>query len=258
MPLALRNTAGFSAKAVLKKSTMPALGYAATGASRIVAPVIFLTLLLMSTRPEMKAQILPKNSTVRFLALGDSYTIGESVAELQRWPVQLAEVLKTKGYNFEIPEIIAVTGWRTDQLKRAITEIHPAENYDLVSLLIGVNNQYQNRSIEEYEAQFGDLLTIAIRHARNTAANVIVLSIPDYGYTPFGKDKQPEISKRIDAFNEVNKRIAQRHGAIYVDITHISRRGLKEPELVAEDGLHPSGEMYRMWVQEILKKIDLQ
>ena len=257
MPLAPGVTAGFHTNSVLKKSTLPALKLIGSRASRIVATFNFLTLLLKTIAPEMNAQMLPKNSPVRFLALGDSYTIGESVAEVQRWPVQLADALRKKGYACQPPEIIAVTGWRTDQLKRAIAGKRLGENYDLVSLLIGVNNQYQNRSIEEYETQFTELLTIAIRHARQNPSNVLVLSIPDYGYTPFGKEKQPDISREIDAFNEVNKRISGHHGVTYIDITNISRRGLTEPSLVAQDDLHPSGVMYAMWVKEILKEIGL-
>lgn len=206
----------------------------------------------------MNAQILPKNSPVRFLALGDSYTIGESVAEHQRWPVQLAEALRAKGYYCAAPEIIAVTGWRTDQLRTAIVDKNLEKDFDLVFLLIGVNNQYQGRSIEEYEKEFSGLLALAIKHARQRPSHVMVLSIPDYGYTPFGKGKQKEISRQIDAFNYVNKRIAQEKGAAYVDITPISRNGFSDPALVAEDGLHPSGKMYGMWVTEILKELNLR
>ena len=223
----------------------------------IAAPVIFATFLLPIMCLTMDAQILPKNSPVRFLALGDSYTIGESVAEVQRWPVQLAEALRMKGYDCKDPEIIAVTGWRTDQLKKAITERHLHENYDLVSLLIGVNNQYQRRDISEYETEFAELLGLALKHAGKRTSNVIVLSIPDYGYTPFGKDKQEQISKEIDAFNLVNKRIAEEHGVTYINITDISRQGIKFPELVATDGLHPSGKMYALWVSEIFRSCKL-
>ena len=205
----------------------------------------------------MNAQMLPKNSPVRFLALGDSYTIGESVAEHQRWPVQLAEALRAKGYYCAAPEIIAVTGWRTDQLRTAIVDKNLEQDYDLVFLLIGVNNQYQGRSIKEYENEFSELLALAIRHARQSPSHVMVLSIPDYGYTPFGKERQNEISRQIDAFNSVNKRIAQQKGTTYVDITAISRKAFRDPALVAEDGLHPSGKMYGMWVTEILKKMEL-
>src|SRR5688500_11779610 len=133
MPLATGVTADFRGNAVLKKSTVPALNLIASKALRIMATVTFVTLLLTTMFVNMNAQILPKNSPVRFLALGDSYTIGESVAEVQRWPIQLADALRKKGYTCERPEIIAVTGWRTDQLKRAIVERRLTEDYDLVS-----------------------------------------------------------------------------------------------------------------------------
>jgi lysophospholipase L1-like esterase len=198
------------------------------------------------------AQTMSKEEPIRFLALGDSYTIGESVAELQRWPVQLVSELKKKGYTCASPEIIAVTGWRTDQLKKAILTSGLPRNFNLVSLLIGVNNEYQGRTSKEYESEFRDLLNLAIEYAGGNKSRVLVLSIPDYGFTPFGKPKQKEISARIDAFNKVNRSIAEGMGVTYVNITDISRHGLNEPQLVAEDGLHPSGEMYSLWVDRIL------
>jgi len=199
----------------------------------------------------MPAQIFSKKSNIRFLALGDSYTIGESVAEPQRWPNQLVDYL-SRDYTFQKPKIIAVTGWRTDQLKQAIMEANLSTDYDLVSLLIGVNNQYQGRSITQYEKEFLDLLQMSIRQAHGDKSRVFVISIPDYGFTPFGKEKQKEISRQIDAFNEVNKSVTLENGVTYVNITDISRRGLKDPQLIAEDGLHPSGKMYSLWVEHIV------
>ena len=215
----------------------------------------FVCLLFMSTMPG-KSQTFSKNSAVRYLALGDSYTIGESVAEVQRWPVQLMEAFKGRGYTCEAPEIIAVTGWRTDDLRNAIRAKNPHRGYDLVSLLIGVNNQYQGRSVSEYEKEFDALLDIAIVHAQKEKFRVIVLSIPDYGYTPFGREKQDKISEQIDTFNAVNKRITLKKGVAYIDITDISRMGLKQPDLVADDGLHPSGKMYAMWVDRIMQQLN--
>ena len=257
MPVASRTPPAFFLIALLKKSTMPALNRLNRMPSGIAAPVIFVTFLLIIICSNVDAQILPKNSPVRFLALGDSYTIGESVAEVQRWPMQLAEALRMKGFDCKTPEIIAVTGWRTDQLKKAITERHLDDNYDLVSLLIGVNNQYQGQSIAEYNTEFAELLDLAIKHAGKKKSNVIVLSIPDYGYTPFGKEKQQQISKEIDAFNDVNKRMAEKYGVTYINITDISRQAMKDPELVAADGLHPSGKMYALWVSEIFRSCKL-
>ena len=206
---------------------------------------------------QIRGQVLPKISTVRFLALGDSYTIGESVAELQRWPVQLVDVLTKAGYRTQPPDIVAVTGWRTDDLKKALRARKLPHNYDLVSLLIGVNNQYQGRSISEYEREFEDLLEIAIAHAGGDRSNVFVLSIPDYGFTPFGREKQNKISEQIDMFNSVNRTITERRGITYIDITDISRLGLEDPGLLATDGLHPSGRMYALWVERIQSALGL-
>ena len=203
----------------------------------------------------MDAQNLSNNSPIRFLALGDSYTIGESVAEVQRWPVKLAEALRAKGYNVQSPDIIAVTGWRTDQLRAAVETQVSTRNYDLVSLLIGVNNQYQGKTLTEYEKEFESLLALAIECAGNDKSGVFVLSIPDYGFTPFGKANKARISKEIDAFNEINRKISMKWGVLYIDITDISRQGLMSPALVAEDGLHPSGKMYTLWVKRILKQL---
>lgn len=191
----------------------------------------------------------------KFLALGDSYTIGESVSENERWPVQLAKKLREKGQSIGEPLIIATTGWRTDDLMNAVNKAHLKNEYDLVSLLIGVNNQYQGKSSEEYVIEFEDLLKTAIQLAKGKKENVFVVSIPDYGYTPFGKPKQAEISKALDRFNEINKRITEKAGIKYINITDISRQGIQQPELVAEDGLHPSGKMYTLWVERIMMEL---
>ncbi len=191
----------------------------------------------------------------KFLALGDSYTIGESVSEKERWPVQLAKKLREKGQSIGEPLIIATTGWRTDDLMNAVNKAHLKNEYDLVSLLIGVNNQYQGKSSEEYVIEFEDLLKTAIQLAKGKKENVFVVSIPDYGYTPFGKPKQAEISKALDRFNEINKRITEKAGIKYINITDISRQGIQQPELVADDGLHPSGKMYSLWVDRIVESL---
>ena len=197
------------------------------------------------------AQRSDQDTPKKFLALGDSYTIGESVAEVDRWPVQLAKVLREKGIPVEAPRIIATTGWRTDDLKKAILSEKLKNEFDLVSLLIGVNNQYQSKSAGEYAPEFEQLLKMAITFAGGDNAKVFVVSIPDYGFTPFGKDKQEKISREIDEFNDVNRSIALKYGVRYFDITGISRKGLKESDLVADDGLHPSGKMYKEWVDVI-------
>jgi len=187
----------------------------------------------------------------KFLALGDSYTIGESVSEEERWPNQLADKLK-----IERPRIIATTGWRTDDLKGAINSANLKDDYNLVSLLIGVNNQYQGKSSAQYEVEFEDLLKTAIQLAKGKSKNVFVVSIPDYGFTPFGKAKQETISLQLDEFNKINKRIAEKYKIRYFNITDISRKGLADPTLVAADGLHPSGKMYTQWVEVISKGLE--
>lgn len=237
----------------MKNSTLLVLCLKYTRPIRFIRLVLFMVFASLSM--ETNAQILEKNRPVRFLALGDSYTIGESVAEDQRWPAQLIYALMQKGFTCHKPEIVAVTGWRTDNLKQAIKSRNLSKNYNLVSLLIGVNNQYQGKSIEEYKIQFEDLLEIAIEHAGGDKSKVFVLSIPDYGYTPFGQNKRKEISEQIDAFNSANKSITEKKGVTYVNITDISRQGLEDPELVAEDGLHPSGKMYALWVERILGEL---
>jgi lysophospholipase L1-like esterase len=190
--------------------------------------------------------------SLKFLALGDSYTIGESVQEDERWPELLAAALRKNGKSVEKPKIIATTGWRTDQLKKAIIEADLKPTYGLVSLLIGVNNQYQGKSAESYAPEFEELLTMAIKLAGGKKENVFVVSIPDYGFTPFGKPKQEQISKALDEFNAINKRLTEKAGVQYFYITDISRKGFEQPDLVADDKLHPSGEQYKLWVELML------
>lgn len=190
---------------------------------------------------------------VKYLALGDSYTIGESVTEAERWPVQLAEALRKKGKQIEGPKIIATTGWRTDNLKNAIDIAKLKNEYSLVSLLIGVNNQYQGKPIETFTKEFEELLNTAITLAGGKKENVFVVSIPDYGYTPFGKPKQEKISKELDQYNKISREIVEKYNIRYFYITDISRKGFEDPELVASDGLHPSGKQYGLWVELIAK-----
>lgn len=186
----------------------------------------------------------------RFLALGDSYTIGESVDPEERWPVQLAAMLRERGIDVAEAEIIATTGWTTDDLASAIVEREPRGPYGLVSLLIGVNNQYRGQPLEEYRRQFRGLLEQAITFAGDEPGRVLVLSIPDWGVTPFaeGRDRD-QIAREIDAFNAVNRDESASAGARYVDVTPTSRMAAADRRLMAEDGLHPSGLMYRAWAE---------
>ncbi len=182
----------------------------------------------------------------RYLALGDSYTIGESVAASERFPHQLARAL-----GIGEPQIIAKTGWTTDELNAAIDAAAPRGPYELVTLLIGVNNQYRGRDVDEYRTQFAALLQRAIGFAGGDARRVIVVSIPDWGITPFaeGRDRA-RIAREIDAYNLVNREEASRAGARWVDITGISRGN--DAALVAGDKLHPSGAQYGEWTRLIL------
>ena len=190
---------------------------------------------------------------IRILALGDSYTIGEGVAEADRWPERLATALRSRGTSVRAPKIIARTGWTTDELSAGLDEARPDSNYDLVTLLIGVNNQYRSRSDEEYRAHFRALLGRAVAFARGTASHVVVVSIPDWGVTPFahGRDRDA-IARAIDRFNAINREEATRAGARYADITPLSRRAGSDPSLVAADGLHPSARMYATWLDVLL------
>jgi lysophospholipase L1-like esterase len=190
------------------------------------------------------------NGGASYLALGDSYTIGESVAESERYPNQLAAALREQKVAVADPLIIARTGWTTGALQRGIASADiPAKTYELVTLLIGVNNEFQGRSEAEYETQFTQLLEQAIGFAGGKKERVFVLSIPDYGCTPYGEARQETISERIDRFNAINKRITDSLGVNYVDVTPVSRKGLSDPALVANDGLHPSGKQYGEWVK---------
>jgi acyl-CoA thioesterase-1 len=192
-----------------------------------------------------------------YLALGDSYTIGESVGEERRWPVQLANFLNIKGKKVEQPRIIAETGWRTDQLYDAVvadSSVSP-KKFDLVSLLIGVNDQYQQKDIKDFPTAFEKILDRAIDAGKRGRKSVFVLSIPDYGATPFGKKNADKIGVEIDAYNAICAKVCERRKVTFCDITAISRRASTEAELVAEDGLHPSGEMYRLWVAQMVESV---
>lgn len=192
------------------------------------------------------------NTPYTYLALGDSYTIGESVAESERYPVQLVSYLQKEGLNIDEPRIIARTGWTTGELQNAIQAADLPDTFSLVSLLIGVNNQYRGYPLEEYKTEFQALLNQAIAFAGGRKERVLVLSIPDYAYTPFGQQgNSSKISSEIDTFNAANKAITEAAGVRYFDITAISRRGLEQPDLVAADGLHPSGKQYEQWVEAI-------
>jgi len=192
--------------------------------------------------------------TFGFLALGDSYTIGEGVAPGERWPVQLAARLRGESVDVADPQIVATTGWTTDELSAAMDAGTFVPRYDLVTLLIGVNDQYRGRPLDEYRRQFRDLLQRAIELAEAKPAHMIVVSIPDWGVTPFaaleGRERA-RIGREIDVFNAVASAETGNAGAAWVDVTSISRRAESREELVG-DGLHPSGAQYARWTGAIL------
>lgn len=215
--------------------------------------------------------ITPKNTTTPFvdvnlprqlnyLALGDSYTIGQSVCETCRFPEQLRKRLgDLNPKNTYAIKIIARTGWTTTDLISAINNENPTSNYDLVTLLIGVNNQYQNKPFSVYEKEFPDLIFKAISLARGDRSNVIVVSIPDYAFTPFGKQSSnpSKISSEIDKYNAFAQKYCLEQNIEFVSITDITRQGFINPLLVAQDGLHPSELAYSLFLDRIFPKATL-
>ncbi|SRR6266498_1783931 len=188
----------------------------------------------------------------RYLALGDSYTIGESVSVEDRWPNQLANLLEAEGIQTEVT-IIARTGWTVDELWQGIQVNPPGGIYDLVTLLIGVNNQYRGYPANGYQEDFRFMLGKAIEYAGGNPGHVVVLSIPDWGITPFATDRDTKvISQQIDGFSAINLEESKFAGAHYVDVTAISRNATNDSTLIAPDGLHPSGKMYTMWAEAAL------
>lgn len=216
------------------------------------APLLTLILLFSNSSSQ--------SDNMKFLALGDSYTIGESVNESARWPMQLVNLLKNEGIDFNAPEIIARTGWTTAELAQGIIEAEIADkNYDLVSLSIGVNNQYRGvekgYTVELFHKEFEELVIQAISFAGGKPSNVFVLSIPDWGVTTFAKAQNVDaikIGKEIDSYNDVKKSICHQYNVIYFDITAISREAGDMDGLLADDGLHPSVNMYKKWVDVLI------
>jgi lysophospholipase L1-like esterase len=192
-----------------------------------------------------------------WLALGDSYTIGESVKENERYPVQAVHLLEKYNIHYQSPEIIAKTGWTTFDLLNGMNLEKPAlQKYDLVSLLIGVNNQFQGRTRSEYQEEFLALLKRSIQLAGNRPSHVIVLSIPDYGVTPYARNLPgASIAKEIDSFNRINEEASKNEQVNYLDITGESRKAANDPTLIAEDGLHFSGKEYALWANMLVTLI---
>lgn len=190
-------------------------------------------------------------ATYSFLSLGDSYTIGESVDAADRWSVQLAGMLRQDNINVATPDIIARTGWTTAELQDAIKAANNTKTYDLVSLLIGVNNQYRGQSVDRYRTEFRDLLQTAIRFAGNRPGRVVVLSIPDWGVSPYASGRnQDKVATEIDTFNTVAQEECNKAGVAFVDITPLTRQAASDAGQFASDGLHYSGRQMKQWAEK--------
>jgi lysophospholipase L1-like esterase len=218
-----------------------------------------LILIFSCAKNKFPYQMTEPKKAYSYLALGDSYTIGQNVLPSENFPNQTVQLLNRQNYNFRSPEILAKTGWTTDELQNNINTHTFTPPYDFVSLLIGVNNQYRGRSVENYIPEFESLLKQAIQFAGGNANRVIVVSIPDWGVTPFadGRDRA-QIAKEIDDYNAANRYISESYKVHYVDITPGSREAATDLSLVAGDGLHPSAIEYTKWAQKIFAAIKQQ
>lgn len=225
---------------------------------RLILVYLSLCLLLACNKSTEQVMIQiplkPNITPLTYLALGDSYTIGESVAQKLSFPYQLASTLNTQNITVATPKIIAKTGWTTSELQAAVKTENITQHFDFVTLLIGVNNQYSGHSATSYRKAFKELLQTAISFAGGNKGHVFVVSIPDWGVTPFGKDSGKDIrviAQEIDAFNAINKQETLALDISYTDITPASRNAATDLSLVAGDGLHPSGKMYGEWAAKV-------
>ena len=229
----------FLATAVITGCKKQQAGVPATPATPVAAPVTN----------------APADTSLTYLALGDSYTIGQSVLYTQSFPFQLSAQLGNNNYHMANPKIIAQTGWTTADLKRAIADSAINKKYSFVTLLIGVNNQFQNGDTATYRTEFDQLLNTSVTYAKGNLKHVFVLSIPDWSVTPYAATSSRNLTTlkaQIDIFNSINQRESQRLGVNYLNITEISRQAATDPTLLADDGLHPSGLMYKKWVALLL------
>lgn len=192
---------------------------------------------------------------IRYIALGDSYTIGASVVEEKRWPNQFVDSLQNLGYNIEKNDIIAISGWTTTSLLAAMAAAELDNDYNLISILIGVNNFYQRRPVELYLEELPKIIDSALVLSNQDTNAIFMVTIPDYGYSTFGEPNQESISIQTDLYNNIKDSIAKEYGIPVYNITEISRGGLEDPELLASDGLHPSAKQYDLWVDLILDQM---
>ncbi len=188
-----------------------------------------------------------------YLALGDSYTIGEQVPLEDNFPYQTVRMLRERNIEVADPVIIARTGWTTDELTKAVLEEGVKEQFSFVTLLIGVNNQYRGRDIMNYRTELLALIQQALHFANGKPDHVFVLSIPDWGVTPFASDRdRNQVAKEIDAFNKAKKEIAEEHGVVFIDITESTRANGTKTEYLTEDALHPSSKEYTIWAERLV------
>ncbi len=220
--------------------------------------MVKLRLLLYACFSILPSSLSPSmlSKTYTYLALGDSYTIGEGVPVADNFPYQTVQLLRRTGHDFHAAEIIAKTGWTTDELQQGIAGSCFQKKYDFVSLLIGVNDQYRGRAVSEYAAQFEALLQQAIQFAGDRPGHVFVLSIPDWGATPFAEGRNREqITTEIDLFNDTGRHIAEKYRVQFIDITPGTREGIHDESLLTTDKLHPSGKEYARWAKELYSAI---
>lgn len=194
---------------------------------------------------------------IRYLALGDSYTIGEKVAEHESWPYQLSSYLNSEGYNIKNPEVIAVTGWRTDELQDSIaSKKYKSNSFDLVSVLIGVNNQYQKKPFRTFKTEFEEVLLTAISLSSNDEKGVFLVGIPDYSLSEFAQNKKlKKVSSKLKRYNSYIKKMSQRYGVAFYPLQKLSKPLHKDKAMLAGDLLHPSGKQYKVWVNSFKENV---
>ncbi len=220
-----------------------------------INPLIF-PLILFTIAGCTSPKQVTESSEFRYLALGDSYTIGESVPQNERWPVQLSDSLNSEGFSVVETNIIATTGWTTAELQEGITVANPDSAYDMVSLLIGVNNQYRGYDFDIYEIELVELVDWAIALAGGDTSKVFLVSIPNYGVTPFGQSRgEDRIRQELLEYDGYASQIADQYGIPFFNITPISEKAKSDASYIAEDNLHPSGKMYTEWVTLMLPEI---
>jgi lysophospholipase L1-like esterase len=220
--------------------------------SRALPSGLYLLVIFIVAMKQPNHDLSPSAKRYTYLALGDSYTIGEKVEAKDNFPNQVVARLNEKDVIFRQPKILAQTGWTTDELQAGITKAKLRSQYDFVTLLIGVNNQYRGKKVVDYIPEFESLLKQAIQFAGGDTSHVIVLSIPDWGVTPFaeGRDRT-QIAKEIDEYNAASELIAAKYKVLYINITKSTRKAAEDASLLTGDGLHPSGKEYAIWAKEV-------